>query len=191
MTDLPLVNGSAFMEARGLPTRERLAERPHGTRLRYIGGCRCMLCRAANSRYECERAAARRRGEWNGLVDAAPARAHVLDLGRRGVGYKAVAAAANLAVSTVARIRSGERLRIRALHSRRILAVDVQARADGSLVPAKSTWRLVGRLLEEGYTKARLARELGAQRPALQLGRRRVLALTAVRVERLYRRLTA
>ena len=30
-------------------------DKPHGTRLKYMGGCKCMLCRAANSRYETER----------------------------------------------------------------------------------------------------------------------------------------
>lgn len=182
---------SAFTEARGLPSRERLAERPHGTRLRYMGGCRCVPCRAANSRYETERSAARRAGEWNGIVLAAPAAAHIFHLGRQGVGYKSVADASGVARSVVAKIRSGERQHVRAATASRILAVTADARADASTVPAGPTWRRVRQLLEEGYTKARLARELGAQTPALQLGRRRVLAITAVRVERLYQRLVA
>jgi len=156
-----------------------------------MGGCRCIPCRAANSRYETGRLAARKRGEWNGVVTAAPARAHVLKLGRQGIGYKSVAAAASVALSVVAKIRSGERRQVRAATARRVLAVTAAARADASTVPAGPTWWLIRRLLEEGYTKGRLARELGAQRPALQLGRRRVLAITAVRVERLYRRLVA
>lgn len=180
-----------FILARGLPTPEHLAARPHGTRLRYLSGCRCVPCRAANSRYETARAAARKAGEWNGCVDAAPARAHLLKLGRQGVGYKSVAAAASVAVSVVAKIRSGERRQVRSLTARRILAVTADARADASTVPAGPTWRRIHQLLEEGYTKGRLARELGATRPALQLGRRRVLASTAVRVERLHRRLTS
>lgn len=180
---------SAFTEARGLPSRARLAERPHGTRLRYLGGCRCVPCRAANSRYQTERSALRRAGEWNGIVDAAPAAANIFLLSRQGVGYKSVADAAGVSRSIVAKIRSGERKHIRAATARRILAVTADARADASTVPAGPTWRRVRLLLEEGYTKARLARELGAQTPALQLGRRRVLAITAVRVERLYRKL--
>jgi hypothetical protein len=178
-----------FLVARGLPTRESLAARPHGSRLRYLGGCRCLPCRAANSRYQCERAAARKTGGWNGLVDAAPAAAQIFRLSRLGVGYKSVADAAGVSRSIAAKIRSGERRHIRASTARRILAVDAAARADASTVPAGPTWRRIRQLLEEGYTKGRLARELGAQRPALQLGRRRVLAITAVRVERLHRRL--
>ena len=180
---------SDFILARGLPTRERLAERAHGTRLRYISGCRCTPCRAANSRYETGRAAARKAGDWRGLVDAAPVRAHLVRLSRGGVGYKSAAAAASVATSVVAKVLSGERRQVRAHTSRRLLAVTVDARADASTVPAGPTWRRIRQLLEEGYTKARLARELGAQRPALQLGRVHVLARTAARVERLHRRL--
>jgi hypothetical protein len=96
-----------------------------------------------------------------------------------------------VAFSIVAKIRSGARRQIRAATARRILAVTVDARADGATVPAGPTWRLIRLLLEEGYTKGRLAQELGAATPALQLGHRRVLASTAVRVERLHRRLTS
>jgi hypothetical protein len=35
--------------------RERCMRGPCGTRAKYRGGCRCMLCRAANSRYETAR----------------------------------------------------------------------------------------------------------------------------------------
>lgn len=178
-----------FVLTRGLPTRESLAARPHATRLRYLGGCRCVPCRAANSRYSTARAAARARGETAGLVPAAPGRAHLLKLSSLGVGYKSVAAAASVAASVVAKIRSGERTQVRATTLRRILAIDAGARADASTVPAGPTWRRIDQLLEEGYTKGRLARLLGAQRPALQLGRRRVLAGSAARVERLHRRL--
>jgi hypothetical protein len=181
----------SFIAERGLPTPERLAERPHGTRLRYLSGCRCTPCRAANSRYETARAAARKAGDWRGLVDAGPARAHLVRLSRCGVGYKSAADAAGVARSVVAKVLSGDRCQVRAHTSRRLLAVTEDARADASTVPAGPTWRRIKQLLEEGYTKARLARELGAQRPALQLGRARVLARTALRVELLHERLTS
>lgn len=172
-----------------MPAPERFAERPHGTRLRYVSGCRCVPCRAANSRYETERLAARKAGDWRGVVDAAPAVAHIRRLGRAGVGNRSVAAAAGLARGTVVGLLSGRRARIRAHHLARILAVTADARADGSYVPAGPTWTLVRGLLEEGYTKGRIAQEIGARTPKLQLGRRRVLAGTALRIEKLYRRL--
>jgi hypothetical protein len=56
------------------------------------------------------------------------------------------------------------------------------------MVPARRTWRLIEQLLEEGFSKARIARELGMQTPALQLRRARVLARTELAVEKLWRR---
>lgn len=179
---------AAWTASRGLPTRSRLAERPHGTRLRYISGCRCMLCRAANSRYECGRAAARRRGGWNGLVPAIRARMHIEALSCQGVGFKSVALAADVGKTVVLQVRTGQKRQIRAETERRILAVDRAAIADGGLVPARPTWRRIAALLDEGFSKAELARRLGYQRPALQLGRRRITARNAVRVERLFNR---
>ena len=50
--------------------RVRFAAEPHGTRHRYLSGCKCVPCRAANSRYSTERAAAQRAGDWRGFVPA-------------------------------------------------------------------------------------------------------------------------
>lgn len=178
---------SGWLEARGIPTPAQLVGRPHGTRHRYMSGCRCTPCRAANSRYECERAAARRRGEGAQLVPADRARAHILKLGRLGVGYKSVAAAASVAVSVCAKIRSGERRQIRATTERRIVAVDAGARADSSLVPARATWRRIEALRAEGFSKREIARRLGLRGNGIQFGRGRILARTEARVERFYR----
>jgi len=41
--------------------------------------------------------------------------------------------------------------------------------------------------VDEGFSKAEIARRLGYRRPALQLGRRRILAKNAARVERFFR----
>ena len=170
-----------------IPSPGSFSDRPHGTRLRYISGCKCMLCRAANSRYSCERAAACRRGEWNGIVPASRARKHLRQLSRTGVGYKSVAAAADVGRTILGQVLSGRRQNIRAETERRVLSVDVSARADHSTIPAKRTWRLIERLLGEGFSKAELARRLGYKSPALQLNRHRVLAKNALRVEKFYR----
>lgn len=42
-------------------------------------------------------------------------------------------------------------------------------------------------LLEGGFTKAELARRLGFEAPALQVGEPRILARTAAKVDRLFR----
>ncbi len=170
-----------------MPAAEAFGDRPHGTRLRYISGCHCVPCRAANSRYECARAAARRAGDWRGIVPADAARAHLKQLSRMGVGYKSVAAASDVAPSILFAIRSGAKTRIRASTERRILAVDGAAIADHALVPAGPTWKRIRELLDEGFSKAELARRLGYQTPALQLRRGQVLAASAAKVERFYR----
>ncbi len=135
--------------------------------------------------------ACRHRLVWNGLVSAHEARKHLWKLSRAGIGYRAVAAAADLTTSTIAAVRSGRVARIRARTSRRILEVDLGARADGALVSARRVWSFVKLLQDEGYTKARLARDLGLRTPALQFRRWHVRARTAMLMEKLYRRLTS
>jgi hypothetical protein len=171
--------------------RVRFAEKPHGTRHRYLGGCRCVPCRAANSRYSSKRAAAQRQGDWRGFVPATSVLKHIRQLGRRGVGYKAVADAASIARSTMRKIINGEQKQLRKHHADRILAVDRTAIADRALVPAGRSWKLLNELLEAGYTKTFLAKQLGsgAKTPKLQIQADRITALTESKVERLYRRI--
>jgi len=132
------------MRPKTLPSPESFRDRPHDTRLRYISGCRCLLCRAVNSRYECGRAAARRCGEWNGIGPADRARRHLRKLSRAGVGRRAVAAASDVSATIIHEIGIGRRRRIRAGTERRILSVDTSARADHSTVPAGRTWQRTG-----------------------------------------------
>jgi hypothetical protein len=171
--------------------RVRFAEEPHGTRHCYLGGCRCVPCRAANSRYSCERAAAQRAGDWRGFVPATFVLGHIQKLRKAGIGYRAIAAAAGLSKSTMEMILTGERVQIRRHHADRILAVDRTAIADRSLVAAGRTWALLNELLEAGYSKTFLAKQLGSRSktPSLQMQADRITALTASKVERLYRRI--
>jgi hypothetical protein len=185
-------DGRRTLSERGLrPVAELAADRPHGHRLRYLAGCRCFHCRRANSDYERGRAAARAAGDWNGIVDAAPARRHILALSRRGVGRRMVAAASDVGLSVIADIRTGRKMRIRARTERRILAVTPACRGDAALVPAKRTWERIAWLLDEGFTKSRIALELGRKTRALQLNREWVTARNAAAVEALVRRYQA
>lgn len=126
---------------------------------------------------------------WNGLVDAAPARAHLKKLSRVKVGYKTVADAAGVAISIVAKILSGKKKTIRAQTARRILEVDAGARADGATVPAGRTWKLLNQLLERGWSRKDIARGLGseAEVPSLQHKGKRVLVSTAAAVEKFFK----
>lgn len=176
---------------RGLrPASELGASRPHGDRLRYMAGCKCFKCRRANSDYERQRQVARAAGDWNGIVDAAPARKHMMKLSRAGVGRRAIQAVTDVGDTTLQDIRSGRKRRIRARTARKILAVTPAVRADHSIVPAGKAWRLLDELLEEGFTKAELARRMGMGRPAIQLRRTFITAKSEQRVIALHRRLT-
>lgn len=178
-------------ERRLRPAAELGANRPHGVRLRYMAGCRCFKCRRANSSYEAQRIKARAAGDWNGYVDTTPARLHILKLSGEGLGYPMVAAATSVSRSTVLAIRNGRQLQARARTVRKICAVTIACLGDGARVPAAGTWQKIGWLLEEGYTKAALARLLGHKSPALQIRKDLITVRTRARVERLYRRLTA
>jgi hypothetical protein len=162
---------------------------PHGVRARYVAGCRCDDCRRANREYAASRAKAKVYGRDNGLVDAAPVRAHLRALSRKGVGRRAVAAATDVAESLIQLVVRGQQKQVRATTARRLLAVTAQARGDASLVPAGPTWKRLEALLVTRFTEAGLARRLGskAKAPKIQIRRDKVLASTEAKVERLYR----
>lgn len=241
------------MKPADLPPAERFE---HGTRARYVTGCRCAPCRASNTAYYHERKAREaaalaelevgppaepharmwtapdgstkkrvfratcpgpdpeagscpfntylRKDSKGGLcmrcrqdlvadyyVDAAPARAKIRALSRQHVGRRAVADAASVACSAIFAIRNGTKTQIRLSTERRILAVDAGARAGASYVSARPTWRLIGKLLEEGFTRTELARRLGYASPALQLRTDRITARNALRVAKFYRAIMA
>ncbi len=112
--------------------KETLSQRPleHGKRATYITVCRCLQCRAANSRYSCERAAAQQEGDCRGLVPADKTRQHLQALSKKGVGYKSVAEAAGVSKTILARVIWGKRLHVRANTERAVLAITAEAVAD-------------------------------------------------------------
>ena len=162
------------------------AAKPHGTRGRYRSGCKCLLCRAANSRYATARAAAQKRGEDAALVSAAPARAHLLKLADEGIGCPAAAAEAGCSKTTIWDIRRGWKKRIRRTTEKKILALTA---ADGAFVAAGPTWRRIAELRREGgFTQAEIARRLGYKTPELKFARGRILQRTAAMIERFWRK---
>lgn len=168
-----------------MPTAERFA---CGTRARYVCGCRCDDCRRANREY----ARGRARAEFNGLVAAERARAHLVALSAAGVGKRAVAASSDVALTVIAEIRQGLKKQIRAATERRILSVDAGAIADHAVVSAKEALAAVRLMRRAGYTKGEIAQRLGAQTPALQIALKgRMLARTRLAVERLAREVAA
>jgi|CXWL01.1.fsa_nt_gi hypothetical protein len=176
---------------RGLrPVSELGASRPHGDRLRYLAGCKCIECRRANSSYERHRRQARKSGDWNGIVSAERARIHIQKLAKLSLGYKAVSAVTDIPETTIRNIRLGRQTHLRAKSERRILNVTVDMRSDGALVSAQSTWRCVSRLISAGYTKCRLAKLFGYRSGEIKFGKQFITVRRAERFRRLYMRLT-
>jgi len=178
------------MASRGLKPAHVLAQhRPCGDRLKYIGGCRCAECRRANTEYEKARAIARKAGDWNGNVSAERARKHLHQLSLRGIGRRTVQAATDIADTILVSIMNGSKIQIRARTERLILAVTEDCRADHALVSADDSWRLIRELLEAGFTRARIAKELGNKTPNLQLSKAQVTVRHAAMIERIHARL--
>lgn len=174
------------MERRGLkPATILAANRPHGDRLRYIAGCHCDECRAANTDYERQRRGERKAGNWNGLVAAQHASNHIKHLSTQGVGRRAVAEASGVSHTLLADIRSGRRMQIRALTERRILGVTTEMALDRALVPAAPTRKLINALIAAGFTKKLLGQRMGYKN-TLQLDRKEVTVRNAARVRRLH-----
>lgn len=164
---------------------------PHGRRARYMAGCRCLRCRAANSRYQSDLDRRHAAGDTNPLVSAEPARVHLLALRAANVGYKSAADAAGVARTIIGGIVTGRRTQCRKSTLEAILAVDAGARSGGALVAAGPTWNLLNELIGRGYTRAWLAQQLGAKTPALQIRKDWITAETEARVQRLYNLLNA
>lgn len=183
------------MKPADLPTHFDLITRrprPHGTRLRYMSGCKCVPCRAANSRYESSRIAARASGDWNGMVPPDRAIAHLRELSRQGVGYKSVAKAAGISKTCIAECLFGRKEHIRARTERKILAVTRAAMPQSGVLPANSFWKLINDLRRRfGYSKRAIARMLlGPSANALQLNPHYITLKNAVKVMRLHEELT-
>ena len=162
---------------------------PHATRARYMHGCRCLPCRAANSRYQMKRALEQVKGNTNRLVPTDEVRRHIRKLSARGIGYKQIAKIAKINAGTLMKIRNRERVQMQAQGAKRVLAVTTAARAPTSTIPAAATWRRLKWLLNVGgFTKTRLARLLGSRskRARIQIQHDRVQVRTAENVKRVY-----
>lgn len=170
------------------PMAELGSAKPHGTRLKYMSGCKCLDCKAANSQYERERKKARKEGKWNGIISAKKARSHIKRLSKKGIGYKTIADVAGLAASTLFKIKSGERLYLRAENERRILSVDETCLADSAVISAKESWKKLEWIFAQGLTEQEIAKRLGYKTERLQI-KENILASTALKIERLYNRI--
>lgn len=139
----------------------------HGTRACYVADrCGCDPCTEANRAYNANRTRQQLYGRWDNLVDAEPARQHVRALMAQGMGWKAVASASGLRNSSVITnllYGKGNRPPTRRLQPdkvARILAVRLQL-ADHQLTDAAGTTRRLRALVALGWSRQRLAGQLG------------------------------
>jgi hypothetical protein len=123
-----------------------------------------------------------------GLVSAEEVMKHLKLLSRYKIGLRAVAAATDISILTLRSIRNGKKSVIRRKNAEKILAVDKNVISDHALVPASKTWRQINQMIEEGYTRQFIARNLGVNSGRLSINDAQVCAITASRVERLYKR---
>ena len=172
--------------------------RLHGTRAKYVAEkCRCEPCTDANRRYQRERDRHTRRVAYGieaprtAYIDATEARDHLRWLSSVGVGRTQVHLRTGIAISSIDKIRTGQRRKARPATIEAILAVGRSHVADGTLIDARTTWRKINDLKRAGYSQAWIARQLGstAVNPALQVGKRKVTAGTARKIAALHERL--
>lgn len=138
--------------------------------------CRCDDCREGNRIREERRRKLIAYGRYDsGLVDATPARTHVLELSEQGIGYKRVAEISGLHKTTVRQlvwgrddgIRKGELAkRIKRQTSDAILAVQPSLDLLGERVPVPSApyVRRLMALVALGWSQSQLAQQLGIER---------------------------
>lgn len=169
--------------------------RQHGTKAAYaIDCCRCEACRYSVVVYERERSRKHRRGLVP-YIDAQPVRDHLAHLSEEGIGWQRAARLAGVHNGVVWKIIYGDSSRgmapskrVRRRTAEKLLAVrpTLDNVADGAYIDADVTWARIRYLLDQGATKAWIARQIGQHSGALQLGRRKVSAGNAKAVRDLY-----
>lgn len=166
----------------------------HGTRNAYVtDGCHCTQCRAANRDEERHRTDSLRSGCWEPLVDAAPARGHLMRLRQSGVGLDQIVKISETPKRTIRRLvrePPTSPQRIRSETAQRVLAIQLSPEhlAPRSPVDATETHARIQALLGAGHSLPELARALGRTPVSLRrtLNRRTVTAHTAASVIHLY-----
>ena len=163
----------------------------HASHGRYVGGCRCDACRAANAAYERGRVRRRAYGRLD-RVDAEPVREHVRYLMRRGYSQKEICRVARIPRTSLralmsAHHRTGRPVeRMSRENAARILAIDGDRRSLGrhQLVQTRMVTDLP-RLKAAGVSVAAMSRASGIDRQTLDRimnkGQRTVRAETHAR----------
>lgn len=169
------------------PCHHRQVRHQHGTYVCYVHDlCRCPACTAANREYEADRVRQQLYGRWNGLVDAAPAREHILALMAQGMGLKQIIKVSGVSSGAYSRLIYGSRTpdgvrepsrRITPATAARVLAVELHL-AGGARTSSLGAVRRLQSLVALGWSQQKLADRLGilpANFTAVILGRRALI----------------
>lgn len=125
---------------------------------RYVAGC--TSCRSANAARKRIRTRLIAYGQWDGLIDAEPAREHINKLGELGMSRAAVARAAGVGSTVVDQIYRGQPT-TGANTARRILAVE-PVLPDNAVVSSLGTSRRLQSLMTAGWDAVTLVAMLDA-----------------------------
>ncbi|MER7070950.1 hypothetical protein [Terrabacter sp. NPDC000476] len=180
------------------PCQHKHAHHEHGTHACYVlDRCRCADCTSANTAYERKRGRLHAYGRFGQKwVDAGPAREHVLELGRQGLGLKKIVALSGYSQGAMTKLVYGNgsrppTRRILRVHAEAILAVraDITTLAGGAVLDGTGTRRRLRALMALGWSQSKLARRMGYEVRnfcVLINGDRDVTAKTARSVRAIY-----
>jgi hypothetical protein len=159
------------------------ARKPHGSRTKYRGGCRCLPCKAANADYQRQRSFKAAVGSGNPLVSAQLVRKHLARLSDFGIGYRAVHEACGVSSSSLSRISAGRKTLLRRRSEERVLNVRA--------VNAGTAWTLIDLIRAEGFSMGAILDRLNCTELRAVPRRSSITNVTAAKVDRLFRRLAA
>ncbi|MFP3986936.1 hypothetical protein U9R90_05415 [Streptomyces sp. E11-3] len=150
-----------------------MRDRQHGTYVKYkLDACRCYPCCFADSQYRANRRRAIAYGTWQPYVDAEPVRQHVRTLMDFGIGWKRVAALADVPTGVLTKLLYGHPQRgmapskqVRPKNAIALLAIQPTLDNLGSAVSvdATGTRRRLQALVAGGWPQAQLAARLAMQ----------------------------
>jgi hypothetical protein len=163
---------------KSLPQPQALVDRyprrhQHGTKIRYLAGCRCRRCRRGNAEYKAKLNRDRKRYGPNDLVSTDKVLAHLRYLQTFGMGCQTVAKNARVAKTSLALIIYYGRKHIRRRSEARILAVrpTIEMLPLSAGIPADETFARIRQLLKWGYPRSIISWDaLGNKAGALQIG---------------------
>lgn len=168
----------------------------HGTHARYCTkGCRCWPCRKAHYDYNLTREKQIAYGRWQKFVPADPVREHVRSLMAADIGWRRVAQAAGVQVTSLNRILYVKPLqkRVSTDIAEKIMAVrpSLDLIGDTTAVDGTGTRRRLQALIAVGWSQTKLGAHLGIVQTNIGrvLTSQRVTAATARAVRDMYDKL--